>query len=328
MILPSRAACSLHLAATLLLFPGCRKADPDFSRNRDLIAILDAHDKLETSREPKPDLKSGAPEMQSNAEKYVIHGEGGQLFYLEDLRAAVARWEHLDANLTIIARVSQALKAQGIRLLVVPAPTKVETRPELLGGRDVPDLSPSKNRFLHGLDSLNVDFLDLRNDFFAAKRAVRLFPRTDTHWDQSAIRLAAAKIAARIRPDWKPVGDSGLSDTTVIGFQGDLAEKFQLTESDTVHLQRVGDGRGGFFVEPNLAEVILYGDSFLRQYSRYSASLGAHLSRELGYPVKTVYSLRGFIEGPERIREIPASFPRAKVLVWVFTSRSLMEVTF
>jgi hypothetical protein len=306
----SRASRSLPLAAALLFFPGCREEDP-YSRNRDLIALLDAHDKAD------------------NAAKYVIQGGEGQLFYLEDLRAALVKWEHLDANLTLIARVSEALKARGMRLLVVPAPTKVEARPELLGGRDVPDLSPSKNRFLRGLDSLKVDFLDLRNDFFAAKRAMRLFPRTDTHWDQGAIRLAAAKIAARIQPDWKPAGDSGLTDTTILGFQGDLAEKFQLPESDTLHLQRVGDGRGGLLVEPYLAEdVLLYGDSFLRQYARYSASLGAHLSRELGAPVKTVYSLKGFIEGPERIPEIAASFPNAKIVVWVFTSRSLMEVTF
>jgi hypothetical protein len=307
----SRASRSLLAAAALLLYPGCRKEDPAYSRNRDLIAILDAQDKLETRRESK----------------YVIRGGEGQLFYLEDLRAALVKWDHFDANLALIAQVSAALKAQGIRLLVVPVPTQVEAQPELLGGRNVPDLSPSKNRFLRGLDSLNVDKIDLRGDFFAAKRAFRLFPRTDTHWDQGAIRLAAARIAARIRPDWTPAGDSGLTDTSVIGFQGDLAEKFQLNESDTVRLQRVGDGRGGFFAEPDSAEVILYGDSFLRQYSRYSANLGAHLSRELGVPVKTIYSLKGFIEGRERIQDIATSFPHAKAVVWVFTSRSLMETT-
>lgn len=326
MIPSSRASRPLLFAAALLLFSACRKTDPAYSRNRELIAILDAHDKMETWREFEPDRKSGVPLSMGNTGKYVIPGDSGQFFYLEDLRAALVKWDHFDANLRLIDQVSTALKARRIRLLVVPVPTKVETRPELLGGRDVPDLSPSKNRFLHGLDSLKVDYLDLRNEFFASKRAVRLFPRTDTHWDQSAIRLAAAKIAERIRPDRKPAGDSGLSDTTVIGFKGDLAEKFQLAESDTVHLQRVGDGQGGFLAEPYLAEVILYGDSFLRQYSQYSAGLGAHLSRELGTPVMTRYSLKGFVEGRKGIPLVASQ--NVKIVVWVFTSRSLMEAGF
>jgi hypothetical protein len=313
------------LAAALLLFPGCRKHDSTISLNRDLIKLLDAQDRVQMGSDGKSD-------GNRLAARYVIHGGRGQLFYLEDLRAALVKAGTYDASLALIARVSAGLKAKGIRLLVVPVPTKVETHPELLGGRNVPDLSDSKGRFLKGLDSLRVDHLDLREAFFPAKDSVRLFPRTDTHWDQSAIRLAVAQIAARIRPDGesspKGDGDDGLTDTTLVGFQGDLAEKFKLADSDTIRLQRVRDGRGGFLLEPDSAEIILYGDSFLRQFSRYSAHVGAHLMRELGSPVKTVYSLNGFIEGPDRIHDLVEAYPRTRIVVWVFTSRSLMEVTF
>lgn len=307
------------LAAALLLSSGCRDPDPSSALNRDLIKLLNAQDRLETDR-------------TRLASKYVIHGERGHLFYLENLRAALVKPDAFKASLALIARASADLQAKGVRLLVVPVPTKVETHPEFIGGRNVPDISASKNRFLKSLDSLRVDYLDLRGAFFAVKDSVRLFPRTDTHWDQPAIRLAAAMIAARIRPDGRPparVGrDEGLSDTTLVGFQGDLAEKFELADSDTLRLQRVGDGHGGFLAEPDSAEIILYGDSFLRQYSRYSAHLGAHLSRELGSPVKSVYSLKGFIEGPDRIRERVEAYPWTRTVVWVFTSRSLMEVDF
>jgi hypothetical protein len=317
------------LAAALLLLPGCRKDDPSTSLNRDLTAILDARDRLEIKPGGKSDAKPDAkPYEERLAAKYVIQGSRGHLFYLEDLRAALVKADAFDASLALIAKVSATLKAKSIRLLVVPVPTKVETHPELLGGRNVPDLSGSKDRFLKGLDSLGVDHLDLRKAFFAVKDSVRLFPRTDTHWDQSAIRLAAAQIAARLHPEGKPAGDGGFTDTTLVGFKGDLAEKFRLADSDTVRLQRVGDGRGGFLAEPDSAEIILYGDSFLRQYSRYSAHLGAHLARGIGAPVKTVYSLKGFIEGPERIQDLVEAYPRTRIVVWVFTSRSLMEVTF
>jgi acetyltransferase AlgX (SGNH hydrolase-like protein) len=325
------------LAATLLLFPGCRKQAPSSALNRHLIAILDARDRLDVKPDVKADaVTEGKPHGNRLAAKYVIQGSHGHLFYLEDLRAALVKADAYDASLALIARVSAALQAKGVRLLVVPVPTKVEIHPELLGGRNVPDLSDSKGRFLKGLDGLKVDYLDLRPAFFAAKDSVRLFPRTDTHWDQSAIRLAAAliaaQIAARVHPDGGPNamagGDEGLTDTALMGFRGDLAGKFDLADADTVRLQRVGDGRGGFLAEPDSAEVMLYGDSFLRQYSRYSAHLGAHLARELGSPVKTVYSLKGFIEGPERIRDLAEAYPRTRTVVWVFTSRSLMEVTF
>lgn len=313
------------LAATLLLFPGCRKHAPSNALNRDLIQILVARDRLEM----KPD---GKPDQNRLAAKYVIQGSGGHLFYLEDLRAALVKAGAFDASLALIAQVSAGLKAKGVRLLVVPVPTKMETHPELLGGGNVADLNVSKGRFFQGLDSLGVEHLDLRKAFFAAKDSIRLFPRTDTHWDQSAIRLAAALIAARLHaygmPTGKRGGDDGLSDTIVVGFQGDLAGKFNLADSDTIRLQRVEDGRGGFLTEPDSAEVVLYGDSFLRQYSRYSAHAAAHLTREIGAPVKTVYSLKGFVEGPERIRGLMESYPRTRIVVWLFTSRSLMEVTF
>lgn len=305
------------LSAALLLLSGCRDPDPSDALNRDLIKLLIAQDR--SGKDP--------------AGKYVIHGARGHLFYLEDLRAALVKAGAFESSLGFIASVSAALKAKSVRLLVVPVPTKVETHPELLGGRNVPHLSLSKGRFLKGLDSLGVEYIDLREAFFAAKDSVRLFPRTDTHWDQPAIRLAAALIATRIRPEGEPAGaqggtgsrDAGLSDTTLAGFQGDLAEKFVIADSDTIRLQRVGDGRGGILAEPDSAGTILYGDSFLRQYSRYSAHLGAHLTREIGSPVKTVYSLNGFIEGPDRIRERVEAYPGIRTVVWVFTSRSLME---
>lgn len=324
------------LAAALLLFPGCRKNDPSgqFNLNRNLFEILGARDRLQVKPDGQSQGGTGA-ETDGNglAAKYVIQGSRGQLFYLEDLRAALVEPGAFQAGLALIARVSAALKAKGVRLLVVPVPTKVEIHPELLGGRNVPDLSGSKDRFLNGLDSLKVGYLDLRPAFFTAKDSVRLFPRTDTHWDQSAIRLAAALIAARLQPDGEAIanrsgGDEGLTDTALTGFRGDLAEKFELADSDTVRLQRVEDGSGGFRMEPDSAEIMLYGDSFLRQYSRYSAHLGAHLSRELGSPVKTIYSLKGFIEAPERIRELIEAYPRTRIVVWVFTSRSLLEITF
>ncbi|MDB6036102.1 MAG: hypothetical protein JWM16_6440 [Verrucomicrobiales bacterium] len=299
---------ALPLAFACLSLSACRSKDPIYSPNAELIQVMDVQDK-----------KSGPA-----SDKYVLRG-GDHLFYLEDLRAAVIKWVHLDSNLRIVGGVSDRLKAKGIRLLVVPVPTKVETYPELLSGRNVFDVSPCKNLFLGGLDSLKVEYLDLRPEFFRVKNEKRLFPHTDTHWDEGAILLAARKIADQLGLH-APSGENlPVTDTTLMRFQGDMAAKFHLAESDTVRLRMVGDGNGGRYAEPDSAGVLLFGDSFLNQYRKYAAHLGAQLARETGAPVKTIYSLTAFTQGPDKINEVVTAFPQAKILIWVFTSRALME---
>lgn len=298
-----------------LLLSGCRKEDPFYARNRALIALLDAHE-----RESDP------------AEKYVLKGKDGHLFYLEDLRAAVVKWPSLEDHARLIGAFADSLKGEGVSLLVVPVPTKVEIYPELLGGRASSELSPSKNHFLKRLDELGVAYLDLRGEFFRAKGEKRIFPRTDSHWDQDAIRMAARAIAAwkrAGRPDARgPVSPPPPIDTVVTGFQGDLAVKFGLdaaVHSDTLALSMVADAAGNRFREPEEFGMLLYGDSFLNQFQSHSAHLGAHLSRETGSPVRSVYSLNAFAKGPAKISAILAANPKVNTAVWVFTSRTLME---
>jgi hypothetical protein len=318
-------AAALLLGAAAAIRP-VRRPDPFYARNRELIRILKVQD------------AQSAP----GGLKYVVRG-GGHLFYLEDLRAAVSKWPALEANADIIAGLSQALRTSGVRLLVVPVPTKAETYPELLGGPDVPDVSPSKDRFLERLRDRGVECLDLRAAFFAAKRSKRLFPRTDTHWDQDAILLAADSIAARLGPGLPgsvlsghagPNASGGampvrsgfpVSDTVLAGFRGDLPRKFALPENDTIALRRVRTAQGGPYAEPDSARVLLYGDSFLNQYKMYGAHLGAQLSRAIGEPVLTRYSIAGFTEGPKRIQAMAEAMPGTRMAVWVFTSRTLME---
>jgi hypothetical protein len=177
---------------------------------------------------------------------------------------------------------------------------------------------------------MGVAYLDLRGDFFSAKATQRLFPRTDTHWDAAAIELAAQAIAGKLGPG-KGLTAAVLParDTILYGFRGDLSEKFAASAFhslvDTVRPEIIGDGKGGRYREPDSADILLYGDSFLNQYKAHASHLGAHLARRMGVPVKSVYSLSGFTEGPSRIREILRAFPRTKAVVWVFTSRTLME---
>src|SRR4051812_32373012 len=117
-----------YLGFALILICGCRAKSTFYSQNQSLVRLLDAQDKISN-----PDIK------------YVLHGDGNNLFYLEDFRAAIIKWNFMKRNIDIIRQISDSLKSKGVELLVVPVPTKVETYPELLHGRDVQDISPSKN---------------------------------------------------------------------------------------------------------------------------------------------------------------------------------------
>lgn len=307
---PLSLACALALG---LFTSACSPRRAPLPADPALVAILNAQDTL-----------------KDIARKYVVKGRDGHLFYLEEVRAAVSAWTFLDSNAALIGNLAAALEARGVRLLVVPAPTKVETYPEYLGARDVPEVGAAKGIFFNALDANGAEYLDLRAAFFSVKKDVRLFAKTDTHWDAAAIELAAEAISKRIGVDDSLRTSAWTTwDTVIAGFQGDLAEKFGAPDihglKDTIRVRRVLDAAGATWVEPDSARVILYGDSYLNQYKSLGGHLGAHLARCLGEPVKTVYSLAGFTDGPRKMRDLAEAFPDAKVVVWVFTSRTLME---
>lgn len=261
------------------------------------------------------------------ADKYVVRGREGHLFYLEDLRAAICPWASLDSNAAMIGRLAAGLREQGVRFLVVPVPTKPELYPELLGGRPNDRVCAARETFLKALAGLGAEAVDLRPALLAAKPRTRLYGKSDTHWDEGAIEVAAEVLAGRL--GGHAGSDRAVRDTVITGFRGDLSEKFPDPAihgvTDTIRLRQVGAIGGGPWAEPDSADVILYGDSFLNQYKRFGGHLGAHLSLRLGAPVRTIYSLSGFVQGPERIREILGDKPKGKTVIWVFTSRSLME---
>ncbi len=310
--MPKRRTLSVprYLAAAIALgLFACERGGRE-SADPALVAILREYEKHPTT-----------------AGKYVVPGRDGHLFYLEDLRAAVCRWAWLDSNAALIGRLAAGLKEEGVRFLVVPVPTKPELYPELLGGHASDRVCASRDKFLKALAALGAEAVDLRPALLAAKPGTRLYSKSDTHWDEGAIEVAAGVLADRL--GGHAATDRAVTDTVITGFRGDLSEKFPEPAihgvTDTVRLRRVGAIGGGPWAEPDSADVILYGDSFLNQYRRFGGHLGAHLSLRLGAPVRTLYSLSGFIQGPERIREILGDKPRGKTVVWVFTSRSLME---
>jgi len=114
----------------------------------------------------------------------------------------------LRPNLTasLIQRRS-TLEAAGIRYLLVFAPDKASTYPELMPVADRPVAGPHKlDQILAVVQEAGIEHLDLRPVLAASplKAAGDLYYRSDTHWNQRGAYAASEAIAAALRPRHAP----------------------------------------------------------------------------------------------------------------------------
>lgn len=98
------------------------------------------------------------------------------------------------------------LRARGIRFLVVVAPNKETIYPEFMPDIYRPLRADSRlDQLLEHLrrSRSSVDILDLREPLRRAKRDVRIYHRTDTHWNDVGAYVAYGEIMRRLAP-WFP----------------------------------------------------------------------------------------------------------------------------
>ncbi len=204
------------------------------------------------------------------------------------------------------------LVERGIRLLVMPVPTKPMVQPDHFApsyaGR--PDDAPP----LH-----NASFGELRADLEAAGvlvydpagtlRRVRrdgldAYLHTDSHWSPAGVDAVARELASRIRLlELGPLGPPVAWRREVrehLG-RGDLARTLRLPAwgehyfpPETVRLDVVMDPRGRFFQADERAAVLVLGDSFTNVFSDAglgwgrSAGLVEQLAYHLGHGVDRI----------------------------------------
>jgi len=121
----------------------------------------------------------------------VIFGKDGWLFQagreqVADIRnnwpfnqSALKEWEQ------VMSRKHETLEAKGIAYLFVVAPNKHLIYPEKLPPELSPvrELSRAEQLVSHLSEKTDVPVLDLRPVMFEAKRRLRPYHRTDTHWN-------------------------------------------------------------------------------------------------------------------------------------------------
>lgn len=239
----------------------------------------------------------------------------------------IPQWE---SAIHAISQAGLALRENGVGLLFVPIPQKLELYPEQLCpglSEDVP-VSPQRYWVMRELLAKNILTVDILPALVERRSdGPPLYPKYDVHWNDRAVRAAAAEIAAAIRSagwlDALPVEELRLQRQQrrvqnkaplVTALGRELAESE--IEWDTT--DAVVDEHGApydYRLHEN-APILVIGDSFMMG-SKPGASLAAHLACELQRPVAGHYQKNGAREMPlllaRKGREFWAS---RKVIVW------------
>ncbi len=291
----------------------------------------------------------------------VLGGRKGWLYYRSDLDAitgkgpyyeepaSVAR-ERFDRSwqspVPVIKAFAGELTSRGIRLVIVPVPTKPMICREGLGLPATGSTHPEFSRVVEDLTTAGIEVVDLFPLLTTRPKEEERFLKQDTHWTPAMAEEAAREVALRVA---SPGGGGTLlltraekvereSRGDLVGML-DLGEKQQLYPPERVSLRRVLREETG---EPLSSDpqsgVVVLGDSFVNIYEDPAlgfgegkeASIGAgfssHLATALGQTVHTIAINGG---GATGVREAFAGLPddqvRAKkTVIWVLSSRDLL----
>lgn len=195
------------------------------------------------------------------------------------------------------------LAARGIRLLVMPVPTKPMIHPEDFAPSyarrpdDAPPLqNPSFDEFREDLEAAGVLFYDPAGNLRRLRReGSDAFLHTDSHWSPAGVDAVARELASRIRilelgslgspVSWRRVPRDHVG-------RGDLARTLRLPSwgehlfpPETARLDVVTDPEGRFFEEDRGAAVLVLGDSFTNVFSDAGLGWGrsAGLAEQLAF---------------------------------------------
>jgi len=290
---------------------------------------------------------------QGNEKVYI--GRKGWLFYRPDVDHLLGRGflanqsedKSWSSNpIPALIRFQEDLASRGIRLLVVPVPSKAAIAPSYLStrftGTDAPLENPSYPIFLEQLRSHGIEALDLSVPLSKMKTPSDdpCYLKTDTHWAPCGMEQAAALIASRIRGTAEiSAADSSRFTRTApltITNRGDLAVMLKLPtetshyppEDTVIHPVNGPDGKA-WKAAPS-AEVLILGDSFARIYSGEdlgwgtSAGLAEQLSYFLQQPVDLLaINAGGASTSRQALARSPERLNGVKTLVYEFAMREL-----
>lgn len=173
----------------------------------------------------------------------VLIGKNGWLFTHEEFMRGDNFSENFETNKSYIQSVSQIISDRGVKLIIVPIPSKARIYQENLGRYQFPFYwrEQYKNLIMF-LSEYNIPVVDLL-PVFQNNKAQNIFLKTDTHWTPMGARLAAMQVEQKIQSSlpyisWE-LKEYMSEKQEVISYEGDLmrytvngksAERFGLTQ--------------------------------------------------------------------------------------------------
>lgn len=290
------------------------------------IAVLAASRALETDAILKDCLES----TQSSA----IEGVEGWRFLAAEIKHLLAGDPSEDPKkpLEAVVDFNDQLKRLGVRLIVVPIPAKATVHPEFLDSRLKDEsLSAPEAGFYESLRAKGVEVLDLAPEFASAKSKGTLYCARDTHWNGSAIALAAQKLAEMLQGVTPKSLALEVSEESV-EIQGDLGGHKENIVLRFVHPQ----GQAGRVQPDRASPILVLGDSHVLVFHdggdmhAAGAGLSDQLAFALGAPVD-VLGVRGSgatsarVSLARRARASSDYLNRKEVIIWCFGARELTQ---
>lgn len=283
-----------------------------------------------------------APSPTPPASTISVAGADGWIFLDKELRHLRSPKFWADPGgpdvpgdpLPAILDFKQQLDKAGVDLLVVPVPAKAAIYPEKTPSPAIPGAGATDREFYKALEARGIKVLDLTDTFLAARDAVPLYCRQDSHWSPDGIRIAAAEIAGRLRELPRVKAQPKIPMTSQVlplAMTGDLASPGNPPE--TLNIRRVSEAGSGQPVPPSkTSPVILLGDSHNLIFHAggdmhaTGAGLPDQLALELGFPVDVV-AVRGSGATPARrnLARRKDNLAGRQAVVWCFSAREFTE---
>ena len=186
------------------------------------------------------------------------------------------------------------LQKRGIKLIVLPVPSKPVIYSDKLGAKSYPQQNPSFDTFKSALAEAGVMVIDLTDDFAAMRRCNQEpYLKTDTHWTPEGMELAAGKLAAAIQKN-TPQESAAAGKSSQVTALGDIAVMLNLGDCEKffpAETVAVKDYKSSM---QSSSQVLLLGDSFANIYSLQAMKWGENgglaeaLSMYLNSPVDRI----------------------------------------
>jgi hypothetical protein len=261
-----------------------------------------------------------------------------------------------DNPMKVIVNFKKQLESMGIDLIVMIVPVKASIYPEMLSSRMKSSQAGSFSHSLRSIKELRnegVDVVDLFHDFAEERKndsiqGDSLYLQKDTHWKTRSIRLAAQKIAQKIRsyPWYSPgksdyiidtvftdrIGDIGTMTTLQNQQLRDLSLAFIPEHTKCYQISKVERDSDGVIIDKKVyrddyknSKILILGDSFSRIYQTdepRGAGWIANLAYELQEPCASIVNDGG---ASTIVRETLARkkslLNNKKIVVWEFVER-------